>query len=84
MAPPKKIKVVSQDDFEAELKSTPQVFDATGLGITLKEGGGFNIVSITLDSKGLKAGEVVVIDTAESKYEAIEKFKIKAIRLKVI
>jgi len=76
--------VISQEDFEAELKSEPKVFDVTTLGISPRGDGGYNLVSITLASKTLDVGEVTVVDSAESKFEAIEKFKINAIRLKVI
>lgn len=80
---PKTGPVQSQEDFEAELKSEPQVFDAKTLGISPSKEG-FNIVLVKVDSKGLEAGEVEVIDTATTKFEAIEKFKINAIRLGVI
>lgn len=76
--------VVSQEDFEAALKGEVQVFDALTMGIAPRVEGGYNIVKIALDSKGLEAGEVTVVDTAESKAEAIEKFKINAIRSKVL
>jgi len=75
---------ISQEDFEAELKSEPKVFDALTLGMSPKDGGGYNIVTVSVASKGLQIGELKVIDTAESKSEAIEKFKLNAIRLKVI
>ncbi len=79
-----KPKVISQDDFEAQLQSTPQVFDAVTLGISAKKDGGFNIIQTKVDSKTLEAGEVTVIDTAENKLEAVEKFKINVVRLGVI
>ncbi len=75
---------VSQDAFEAELKSEPQVFDGIAMGMVPRGDGGFRIVTVTLDTKSLEVGETTVVDTAESKAEAIEKFKINAIRLKVI
>lgn len=70
---------VSQDEFEAELQSTPQVFDTVTLGIA-KTASGYNILKVSVDSKGLEAGEVEVLDTAESKWEANEKFKINVIK----
>lgn len=81
----KKVKApVSQDDFEAELKSEPLVFNTLTLGISPRSDGGFNIIKIPVDSKGLKTGELEILDTAESKFEANEKFKIHAIRQGVI
>jgi len=74
----------TDDAFEAALKSEPQVFDVTSLAISPRTGGGFNLVKVTLDSKSLEVGTVEVFDTAENKFEAIEKFKINAIRLQVI
>jgi hypothetical protein len=73
----------SDDAFEAALKSEPEVFDVTSLALS-PTAEGFNLVKITLASKTLNVGSVEVIDTAQSKAEAIEKFKINAIRLKVI
>lgn len=79
-----KVKVVSQDDFESELKSETQVFDSVTLGISPRKEGGYNVISVKVDSKGLEAGEVTIIDTAEHKFEAIEKFKIAVVRQGVI
>ena len=76
----KKSGPVSQDAFEAELQSAPQVFDTVTLGISPRDGGGYNIVKVSVDSKGLEAGEVEVLDTAEGKWEANEKFKIHVIK----
>lgn len=75
----KKKEVQTQDGFEAELKGEPKVFDAVTIGIS-KTATGFNIIKVTVDSKGLEAGEVEVLDTAESKVEANEKFKINVVR----
>lgn len=84
MAPKKtKTEVVSSDDFEAALKSEPQVFDSVTLGV-VKTDIGYSIIKVLIDSKTLETGEVEVIDTAESKAEANEKFKINVIRLKVM
>lgn len=74
----------SQEDFEAELKGEPQVFDSLALGVIPKKGGGFNLVKIAIDSKGLEAGELEVIDTATDRSEATEKFKINVIRLGIL
>lgn len=75
---------ISQEDFEAELQSVRQVFDAVTVGIAPKVGGGFNILKVSVDSKGLEAGVVEVIDTAEHKAEANEKFKINVVKLGVL
>lgn len=84
MAKTKTIAPISQEDFEAELQSTPQVFDSVLLGISPRKEGGYNITKATLDSKSLEIGEVVVLDTAETKWEANEKFKINVIKQGVI
>lgn len=79
-----KTKVVSQDDFEAELKSETQVFDVIALTIAPRKGGGFNILKVLVDSSDLEAGEVIILDEAENRMEAIEKFKIHVIRQGVL
>lgn len=76
--------VVSADDFEAALKSEAQVFDSVTIGIAPRKEGGYNVVKISLDSKGLEAGDVEVIATAETKWEANEMFKINVIKLGVM
>lgn len=82
----KKIKPVpaNQEDFEAALKSEPQVFDGVALSIAKNTEGGFNIVKITFDPKGLEAGEVKVLDTADNRTEANEKFKIHVVKERII
>lgn len=80
----KKKQDISQDEFEAELKSEVPVFDSVLLGISPRKEGGFNITKATLDSKSLEIGEVTILDTAESKFEANEKFKINVIRQGVL
>lgn len=75
---------VSQEDFEAELKSEPKVYDVITLGISNRADGGFNLLRVKVDSKGLEAGEVEIIDTAENKWEANEKFKIAVIKQGVL
>lgn len=80
----KKNKPQTQDDFESALQSTPQVFDSVTLGIAPRKEGGYNIVKISLDPRGLEAGEVEIIDTAEGKFEANEKFKINVIKLGIL
>lgn len=84
MAPKKTPAPQSNDDFEAALKSEPVVFNSLTLGISPRVDGGYNIIKIPVDSKGLTLGEAEIIDTAESKWEANEKFKIQAIRLGVL
>lgn len=74
----------SQEDFESALKSEVQVFDSVAVGVIPRKEGGFNIIKITVDSKGLEAGEVIVLDTAETKWEATEKFKIYVVKQGVI
>lgn len=78
----------TNDDFEAQLKSEvvtrnadpkPEM-DAVALTIVKNATGGYNLVKVNLDSKRLVAGEVEILDTAESKGEAGEKFKILVVR----
>ena len=76
----KKKEVQSQDDFEAELQSTPKVFDTPMLGISKKSDGGYNIVKVMIDARTLETTEVEVLETAETKWEANEKFKINVIK----
>lgn len=75
----KKKAVVTDDGFEAELKGEPQVFDTITIGMA-KTPTGYSILKVSVDSKGLEAGEVTVLDTAESKGEANEKFKIHVVK----
>ena len=77
-------KVQTQDDFESELKSEQQVFDQTAITIVKIADRQFQIVKISLDAKTLDVGKVEVIDTAESKQEAVEKFKINVARNGII
>jgi hypothetical protein len=72
-------KLASQDDFEAELKSEVQVFDSLALGI-IKTGTGYAIIKVPIDTKNLEAGALEILDTAENKWEANEKFKITVIK----
>jgi hypothetical protein len=72
-------KEKTQDQFEAELKSEKPVYDGVAITI-LKSAEGFKLVRIPVDEKNLKAGEVEVVDTATSRVEAVEKFKILVAR----
>lgn len=72
-------KVKTQDEFESELKSETPTFD--GLAVTiLKKDGGYSIVKIPVDTKTLKTGTVEIVDSAENKADAAEKFKILVVR----
>lgn len=71
---------VSQEDFEAELKSEPKVFDTPVLGIVKTTDGLYKIVKVMISAKTMEAGEPEILDTAESKSEANEKFKINVVR----
>lgn len=78
----KKSTPVTQDEFEAELQSVVPVavvYDTVTLGVA-KTATGYNILKVSVDSKGLEAGQVEILDTAESKWEANEKFKINVIK----
>lgn len=84
MAPKKKTEVVSQDEFEAALKSEvveKPVFnpDTTLLGIA-KTDTGFVVLKVRVDSKTGVSSNAETLDTAENKWEANEKFKIRAIK----
>jgi hypothetical protein len=74
----------TNDAFEAALKSEPVVYNVVTLGISPRVDGGYNIIKIPVDSKGLTTGEVEILDTAENKWEANEKFKISVVKLGVI
>lgn len=76
-------KVKTQDEFEAELKSEVPSFDGVAVTI-LKKDGGYNIVKIPVDTKTLKTGQAEIVDTAESKAEAADKFKILVVRSGVL
>jgi len=73
-----------QEDFEIQLKGEPPVFDGVAVTIVKQGERSFKIVKITIDSKTLKLGELEVIESADTKYEAVEKFKIAVIKNKVI
>jgi hypothetical protein len=77
-------KLKSQDDFESELKSELPVFDGIAITSLKKADGTFLIVKIPVDVKNLVAGEVEVVDTATSRMEATEKFKIAVARNGII
>lgn len=78
----KKIKTesLSNEDFESQLKGEPAVFDTPMLGISKRTEGGYNIVKVLIDAKTLEASEIEVLETAENKWEANEKFKINVIK----
>ena len=86
----KKKQPVEQDAFEAALKSEEVLvkkeinLDKLALSVVEREGGGFNIIGIKYDGKNLVAGEVEILDTADGRGEATEKFKILVVRNKLI
>lgn len=69
----------TNDEFEAALKSEPKVFDTVTLGIA-KTKDGYSIVKTYVNANSLEAGSVEILDTAENKWEANEKFKINVIK----
>ena len=77
-------KQKSNDDFESELKSEVQTFDAIAVGSIKQTDGTYKIIKVAIDSKNLEAGTIEVLDTAEFRAEANEKFKINVVRLGVI
>ncbi len=79
-----KNKNKTHDDFEAQLKSEVPIFDGVATGVLKLDNGKFQIVKVEIDVKNLKAGEVTVLDTADHKAEAVEKFKINVVKLGVI
>lgn len=58
--------------------------DAKAITIADDGKGGFNILLIELNSVTLETGKVSIIDTAGSRYEAVEKFKINVVKNKII
>jgi hypothetical protein len=88
MAKKKATAPVAQDEFEAELQSktiTLEAFnpDTPLVGIAKTEKG-FLLLKVMVDSKTLETGEVEVIDTAENKWEANEKFKINVVKTGIL
>lgn len=76
----KKSDTISNEDFEAELQSAVPVLDCPLIGIAKNAAGGFNIVRVKIDAKTLDVGEVEVLESADSKFEANEKFKINVVK----
>ena len=72
-------KVETQDEFEASLRSEPAVYDTVALSIVPRAEGGFHVIKVQIDSKSLKAGEIIVIDTVEERYQAADKFKYEVV-----
>lgn len=75
---------MTQDDFEAELQSKSAVFDQAAITIVKIKDRDFKIVKIPIDSTTLEVGKAEVVDTAEGKSEAVEKFKIAVARSGII
>ena len=82
-----KKKVDTDADFESALKSEPAAPvqpkfnpDTVALSSIKRPDGTFNLVSIEIDSATLNTGKVTVLDTADSKMEATEKFKMLVVR----
>ncbi len=73
-------KLKTQDEFEAELKSEAPTFDGIAISVLKHSVSSYSIVRIPVDSKSLKTGETEVVDTATSRTEATEKFKILVAR----
>lgn len=82
------IKVVASDEFdsEARLDGYGEVkFEATDQALTIaKQGNKFLILKVEVNANTLSAGAVKVLDTADSKMEANEKFKINVVKLGII
>lgn len=77
-------KVLSQDDFEAELKSTAPTFDAVAVSIIKYSNREYKVVSIPIDSKTLKTGELEVLHEVDNRPEAVELYKISIVRNHII
>jgi len=80
----KKMNVQSQDDFEAELKGEPENFDAVAISIIKYSNSQYKVVSIPIDSKTLKVGELEVLHEVTNRPEAVEQFKISVVRNGII
>jgi hypothetical protein len=83
----KSSKVDNDADFESALKSEPAVQvqpkfnpDSIALSSIRRPDGTFNLVSVEIDSTTLNTGKITVLDTADSKMEATEKFKMLVVR----
>ena len=65
------------------VQGTPAVFDSTALSI-IKKDGKFLIVKVEINSETLSTGQLTIVDTAENKFEANEKFKINVVKFGII
>lgn len=79
----KKEALASQDEFEAELKSEVPVLDVPTIGI-VKTDTGYAVVKVLISGKDLTGDNIQVLETADNKFEANEKFKINVIKLGII
>lgn len=75
----KTVKPQTQDDFEAELKSEPKVFEGKALGVITLEDGRYQVIKVFLDTKTLEVGSVEVVETTADRNEAVSRFKIQAV-----
>jgi hypothetical protein len=62
----------------------PTKYDLLAFTILKKEGGGYDIISVEIDSYTLSTGKVVVVATAEGRAESVEKFKINVVKAGIV
>ena len=84
------IKVVPATEFDSEAgldssygEETLKT-DCVAIAISPLKNGKYEILKVAVDSVTKRAGETTVIDTASSKMEANEKFKINVVKLGII
>jgi len=74
----------THEEFEASLKGedTKKAFKADTVALTTVacKDGSYKVLEIEVDSEGMTTGQVKVLETAASKYEAAEKFKLAVVR----
>lgn len=78
---PKNIKTGDDGGLEVII---PEVYDLLAFTILKKEGGGYDILSVEIDSSTLSTGEVKVVATAEGRAESVEKFKINVVKAGIV
>ena len=75
----------THEEFEASLKGeapAKKAFnkDTVALTTVACKDGSYKVLQIEVDSEGMTTGEVKVIETAATKYEAAEKFKLAVVK----
>lgn len=83
------IKVVPANEFDSEVGLDNPVTDSVkadcvAIAISPLKNGQYEILKVEVDSVSKTAGKTTVLDTASSKMEANEKFKINVVKQGII